>query len=135
MRRDDYSNESLVTALFIVYMEIVAVAIHYGGLILGGLMLDVGGAFILAWTELRPGATMIAKALQDGEKLGEIIRGRQWYLQVAACFAALTGSRDATEADQTISGAITPKFWGIVLLLAGFVLQGIGVFRTWSGPS
>jgi len=96
-----------------------------------GLVVDILGAWMLLWGELHSHAAFL-KYSGTGEgteyfdsKLAKLPWHKRWPLAIGSAL----GSRNVMNMNQgTILDSFPIKFWGIVLLTLGFLLQAIGSF-------
>ena len=96
-----------------------------------GLVLDIFGALLLIWGEMRSAATFLrysgtgeGKAWFDSQ-----LEKLPWRKSLPLAIARAWGSRNIMDMSQdSIFDSFPTKFWGIVFLTLGFLLQAIGSF-------
>jgi hypothetical protein len=87
-----------------------------------GLVVDIAGAFILVRGVLRRDmANLRAMQLLIGQETG-----RRWARRVALKAALLFGSKDTAVSTPDHVSSYLDLFWGLVLLVLGFIGQLIG---------
>lgn len=84
-----------------------------------GLLLDIAGVLLFSWGELRSMAAM----LRDYKPPPEW----PWYRKGPLRLAARVAPRGSLAAETFISEVFPPKFWALVLILLGFLLQAMAV--------
>jgi hypothetical protein len=96
-----------------------------------GLVLDVLGAWLLLWGELYSDATILRyQGTGEGTLwFDNALAKLPWYKRWPLKFGKALGSRDLMAMSQESKlNSFPTKFWAILLLTVGFLLQALGQF-------
>jgi hypothetical protein len=96
---------------------------------LSGLVFDVLGAITLAWGLLASGAVRLrTQAPMLKVPISRMPRSsRLFAMAILALARMLAARRPDVDASPTVVEEVVDTFWGLVMLVLGFVAQGIGV--------
>jgi hypothetical protein len=93
-----------------------------------GLLLDIVGVGLFSVGEV---ANMAALAhtlgVQPGTSLYEQLPHMPWYRRIPLRLAARHRPSDPRSLDSPLMETFPPKFWGLVLIILGFLLQAMAV--------
>jgi hypothetical protein len=117
-----------------IILVLVAASIgwFYFGPSITGLLLDIGGVSFLLWMEVR-GETIMFRhnvtKMDQGRGWEEIKkRCSSWQLIPLWLFKKFASTNLMSANEPPMTESIPERFWALILLIVGFVLQAIG---TW----
>ena len=85
-----------------------------------GLLLDIVGVGVFSWGELASAGARLAQA-------AEVPPRKPWYRTGPLWLARRLGSHDPFAGDSFTAEDLPVKFWGLVLIMLGFLLQMLAV--------
>jgi hypothetical protein len=96
-----------------------------------GLVLDIFGAFFMIWGEMQSYAAFLSySGTGEGKKwFDSQLSKLSWWKKLPVELGVAFGSKNTTDMGHDSKFDSLPiKFWGILFLTIGFLLQAIGSF-------
>jgi hypothetical protein len=94
-----------------------------------GLLLEIVGVGLFSWGEVAGITGLIATFTHvnpDSDLLSKL-RQKPWHQRIPLLLAAKRRAVDVRMLDDPLMEAFPPKFWGLVLIPLGFLLQLYGL--------
>lgn len=91
-----------------------------------GLVSDIVGASILMYDGLKSGAAIIRQCNSSNP-----VPYRKWYMWIPIQLSCKVGSKDPQDTQEYVSESVVIRFWGLIFLILGFMMQVLGLFLKW----
>ena len=91
-----------------------------------GLVFDIVGASVLIYDGVKSGSAIIRQC--NSRNPGVYLK---WYQWIPIQLSHKVGSNDPQDTQEYVSESVVMKFWGLIFLILGFMMQALGLFLKW----